>query len=120
MEANTGRMEILLADDEAPIREGLVVLLEGEKYVVRTASDGEAALSLFEARRPDLVLLDVMMPGMSGYALCSEIRARDGDVPILFLTAKGGETPARPDRAGTDGTVRWVAGPKVGFQLIVR
>lgn len=86
-----GRAEILLAEDEVAIREGLVVLLEGENYTVRAAADGREALSLFEAHRPDLVLLDVMMPGKNGYAVCSEIRSRDMAVPILFLTAKGGD-----------------------------
>lgn len=121
MEANTGRMEILLADDEASIREGLVVLLEGEKYAVRTASDGEAALSLFKARRPDLVLLDVMMPGMSGYALCSEIRARDGDVPILFLTAKGGDAEELCGLSlGADDFIAKTSSPQVLLARIAR
>ena len=83
--------EILLAEDDAALREGLALLLEGEGYVVRAAADGEQALELFRARRPDLVLLDVMMPKRNGYGVCAAIRAQDATVPILFLTAKDGE-----------------------------
>ena len=84
--------EILVAEDESAIREGLVALLESEGYTVRAAVDGEEALHLFREHRPDLVLLDVMMPKKNGYAVCSEIRASDQEVPILFLTAKDGDS----------------------------
>ncbi len=84
--------EILLVEDEPAIREGLAVLLESEGYVVRAAENGARALELFRARRPALVLLDVMMPRKNGYVVCEEIRAADRDVPIVFLTAKDGET----------------------------
>lgn len=80
--------EILLAEDEAAIREGLAALLESEGYAVRAVADGVAALQAFRARRPDLLVLDAMMPRKSGYAVCAEIRADDTRVPILFLTAK--------------------------------
>ena len=80
--------EILLAEDEGAIREGLVTLFESEGYGVRAAADGESALRLFRARYPDLVLLDVMMPKMNGYAVCQEIRGLNRDVPVLFLTAR--------------------------------
>lgn len=83
--------EILLAEDEAAIREGLVALLESEGYSVRAVADGQAALEAFRARRPDLLLLDVMMPRRSGYAVCAEIRTLDAGVPVLFLTAKAGD-----------------------------
>ena len=83
--------EILLAEDEAAIREGLAMLLESEGYAVRTAADGVSALAAFRARRPDLLLLDVMMPRKNGYAVCAEVRASDPWVPVLFLTAKDGD-----------------------------
>ncbi len=83
--------EILLVEDEPAIREGLAVLLESEGYVVRTAGDGVHALELFRARRPALVLLDVMMPRKNGYVVCEEIRVADKGVPIIFLTAKDGD-----------------------------
>ena len=80
--------EILIAEDEASIREGLALLLESEGYAVRTASDGEEVFVRWRERRPDVLLLDVMMPKKNGYAVCREIRAEDEALPILFLTAK--------------------------------
>ena len=81
-------MEILVVDDELAIRKGLVALLEESGYSVRTARDGIAALGAVRASRPDLVLLDVMMPLMDGFAVCERIRQHDRDLPIVFLTAK--------------------------------
>lgn len=86
-----GSTDILLAEDESAIREGLAALLESEGYAVRTAADGVSALEAFRARRPDLLLLDVMMPRKNGYAVCAAVRASDPRVPILFLTAKDGD-----------------------------
>ena len=84
-------VHVLLAEDEPVVREGLVALLEGEGFSVASAADGEAALERFGSRRPDLVLLDVMMPKLNGYRVCSKIREVDAAVPVLFLTAKDGE-----------------------------
>lgn len=81
-------MEILVVDDELAIRKGLAALLEESGYSVRTARDGIAALGVVRASRPDLVLLDVMMPLMDGFAVCERIRQHDRDLPIVFLTAK--------------------------------
>lgn len=80
--------EILVADDDESIRESLRDLLESEGYAVRTASDGVAALAAYAAKRPDLLLLDVMMPRRSGYDVCREIRKTDARLPIVMLTAK--------------------------------
>jgi len=88
----TRKTSILLAENEEAIREGLVVLLEGEGYSVRAAGDGEAVVEMFKGVRPDLVLLDIMMPKKNGYVACSEIRALDPAVPIVFLTAKTGDS----------------------------
>ena len=79
--------DILIADDEATARRGFRALFEGEGYAVRTARDGEEALAKFREHRPDVVLLDVMMPKMNGIAACAEIRKSDPLVPILFFTA---------------------------------
>ena len=79
--------EILLADDERAVRESLRGLLEERGYAVRCASDGDRALALYREHRPDLVLLDVMMPRLGGFAVCETIRGEDSSVPILFLTA---------------------------------
>jgi DNA-binding response OmpR family regulator len=79
--------DILVVDDELAARKSFRALLEGEGYSVRTARDGADALAKFSERRPDLVLLDVMMPRMNGTAACAEIRRLDPIVPILFFTA---------------------------------
>ena len=83
--------EILVAEDETGIREGLAELLECEGYEVRQASNGVEALESYRMKRPDLILLDVVMPKKNGLAVCSEIRAIDGEMPILFLTARASE-----------------------------
>lgn len=80
--------EILVVDDERSIRDGLKAVLTAEGFSARTARDGEDALAKFSERRPDLVLLDVMMPKMNGFAVCEAIRAQDRVVPVVFLTAK--------------------------------
>ncbi len=85
---------ILVAEDDPAIREGLVVTLESEGHEVRAAHDGAEALALYAERRPDLLLLDIMMPKRSGYEVCAEIRRSDASLPILFLTAKAGEEDA--------------------------
>ncbi len=83
--------KILIAEDEANIRQGLIATLESEGYAVTAASDGAQALRLFSQEKFDLVVLDVMMPKVSGYDVCRELRARGARVPVLFLTAKGEE-----------------------------
>ena len=81
------RAEILIAEDEPSARRGFRALFEGEGYTVRTARDGEEALAKFRERKPDAVLLDVMMPKMNGITACAEIRKSDPLVPVLFFTA---------------------------------
>lgn len=85
------RCEILLAEDERVLRRALAALLERAGYAVRAAADGEAALRLYRERRPDLLLLDVMMPKLNGYDVCRTVRDGDATTPILFLTAKDTE-----------------------------
>lgn len=84
--------EILIVDDERTVRKALSILLRAEGFSVREARSGEAALAAFRERRADLVLLDVMMPGMNGYAVCRELRRLDDSVPVVFLTAKDDDT----------------------------
>ncbi len=81
------RAEILIAEDEPSARRGFRALFEGEGYAVRTARDGVEAVAKFLERRPDAVLLDVMMPKMNGIAACEAIRKSDALVPVLFFTA---------------------------------
>lgn len=82
---------ILVAEDEIAIREGLVDLLEAEGYAVLAAADGEAALSIWREGRADLALLDIMMPKLSGYDVCKEIRKKDERIPVVFLSARDEE-----------------------------
>ena len=84
-------MMVLVAEDDAHTRNGLKEILQSEGYRVVLASNGKEALSLFEKEPPDLVCLDVMMPGMDGYEVCRRIRSRDPAVPILFISAKSEE-----------------------------
>ena len=81
---------ILVVDDEPTLRETLVDALEAEGFRVVAAADGREALTRFRAERPDLVLLDLMLPELSGIEVCRIIRAESG-VPIVMLTAKDSE-----------------------------
>jgi DNA-binding response OmpR family regulator len=81
---------ILVVEDETTLRETLVDALEVEGFRVISAADGRAALTRFRADQPDLVLLDLMLPELSGIEVCRIIRAESG-VPIVMLTAKDSE-----------------------------
>ena len=80
---------ILIIEDELAMRTALADVLETEGYRVLTASDGEAGLDRAFKESPDLVLLDIMMPKLDGFAVCAELRRRGRSEPILMLTAKG-------------------------------
>jgi DNA-binding response OmpR family regulator len=82
---------ILVVEDDMAILKGLVDLLESEGFDVCFARDGAKALSQYEAKKPDLILLDIMIPEKSGYDVCREIRQQDVLTPIVMLTAKGEE-----------------------------
>jgi DNA-binding response OmpR family regulator len=81
---------ILVVDDEPTLRETLVDALESDGFRVVSAADGREALLKFRAERPDLILLDLMLPELSGVEVCRIIRAESG-VPIVMLTAKDSE-----------------------------
>ncbi len=81
---------ILVVDDEPTLRETLAEALEADGYRVVTAADGREGLTRFRAERPDLILLDLMLPEMSGIEVCRIIR-RESGVPIVMLTAKDSE-----------------------------
>ena len=81
---------VLVVEDEPTLRETLADALEGEGFRVRSAGDGRAALSLFRAEHPDLVLLDLMLPEIPGIEVCRIIRA-ESRVPIIILTARDSE-----------------------------
>lgn len=83
--------EVLIAEDDPEIREWVGVALERAGRRVRTAPDGAAALRAYAEKRPDLLVLDVMMPKVSGWDVLAEIRRRDHRLPIMMLTAKAAE-----------------------------
>jgi DNA-binding response OmpR family regulator len=81
---------VLVVDDEPIVRDVVVGYLEREGHRTLQAGDGETALELVERELPDLVVLDLMLPGTDGLAVCRRIRAH-GDLPVIMLTAKGEE-----------------------------
>ncbi|GGM35782.1 response regulator transcription factor [Dactylosporangium sucinum] len=104
--------QILVVDDEPAIRQLLTDVLELEGHEVRVAADGLAAVSAFEALRPDCVVLDIMMPGLDGYGVLRRIRCHDGEpVPVIMLTAAADRESAA--RAWVDGADYYVAKPFV-------
>ena len=104
--------EILLVDDERTIRDSLSRLLREAGFSVRVAANGAAGVEVFRERRPDLVLLDVMMPGMDGYAACALMRSVDRETPIVFLSALDAEDDQiRGLDAGADDYVSKTASP---------
>ena len=86
----TEQPTVLVVEDEESFVEALVVGLKREGFRVEVARDGLEALEVFDASRPDLVLLDVMLPRLSGVDVCREIRNRSR-VPIVMVTAKASE-----------------------------
>jgi DNA-binding response OmpR family regulator len=82
---------ILIVEDDLAILRGLKDNLEYESYEVLTATDGEQGYSLMREKKPDLVILDLMLPRMSGYELCRKVRKEGNTTPILMLTARGEE-----------------------------
>ena len=99
---------ILIVDDEPNIILSLEYLMKKAGYTVRTAANGEQALRDIEQQRPDLVLLDVMMPRVNGYAVCQALRENPDyrDIRILMLTARGRQVEQEKGMAlGADGYV---------------
>jgi DNA-binding response OmpR family regulator len=109
---------ILIVEDDPAIVVGLEDLLVGEGYLVDVAGDGNRAIELYRSRKPDLVVLDIMIPEISGYEVCRRIRKKDAATPILMLTAKGQE----PDKvAGLElGADDYVVKPFGVSELLAR
>ncbi|MCX4318029.1 MAG: response regulator transcription factor, partial [Lachnospiraceae bacterium] len=82
------KQKILIVDDDANIAELISLYLTKEFYEVRIVEDGERALQVFDTFQPNLILLDLMLPGIDGYQVCREIRTRS-NIPIIMLSAKG-------------------------------
>ena len=81
--------DILVAEDNALLAKGICTALKSERYRVRHVADGAAALAAIAERRPDVLVLDIMMPKMDGITVCRTIRRTDAHLPILMLTARG-------------------------------
>jgi DNA-binding response OmpR family regulator len=84
-------VKILIADDDPITLDSLAKCLRSEGYEPLAAADGAAALELWKSHKPDLLCLDIMMPGIDGYDVCRRVRASDPEVPIIFLSAKSEE-----------------------------
>lgn len=82
-------MKVMLVDDEKSLCTALGLILSEAGYDYCCAHDGISALKRFDTERPDLVILDIMMPGMDGFELCRNLRKRNQDLPMLMLSAKG-------------------------------
>ena len=85
------KTSILVVEDDANIALGLEEVLHGEGFDVTVGKRGDHALGLVAKHKPALIILDVMLPGLSGFEICKELRARKNTTPILMLTAKGQE-----------------------------
>lgn len=121
MEArNTPRQRILIVDDEPHIRRLLATRLQTEGYDVEEAGDGEEGLRKLPDFRPDLVLLDLMMPGANGLEVLSLIRAdpERGTLPVIILTAKGQDSDR--DLALAGGASDFVTKPFSPMKLLTR
>ena len=100
-------LKILIAEDDIIMREALAAVLEAEGFFPIIAANGNEALTLFEQEHPLLVCLDIMMPKIDGFEVCRRIRARNKNVPILFLSAKNQEIDVLAGfRLGADDFIR--------------
>ena len=84
--------KVLVVDDEPNIREFVQVALNFHGFAVTTSATGEDALQLAEAYRPDLIVLDVLLPDIDGFEVCRRLRSVANDVPVIFLTARDATT----------------------------
>lgn len=84
-------MNILIAEDDPLTLDALATCVESEGFTALRAPDGKQAINLWRSEKPDLLCLDIMMPGVDGYEVCRRVRASDGEIPILFLSAKNQE-----------------------------
>ena len=83
--------KVLVVEDNANLAFGLTRSLESEGYEVEAAEDGLRGFEMARSTNPDLVVLDLMLPGMDGYTILKKLRAEGKDVPVLILTARGEE-----------------------------
>ena len=93
--------KILVVDDEEDIRELVIITLEDEGYEMHEATNGEEAVEKAKELKPDLMVLDVMMPGLTGYEVCEELKgeAATSGIKIVLLSARGSPTAERTGKA---------------------
>ncbi len=115
---NNKSQSILIVEDEEAIRTGLVDVFVYHGFAVEYASEGPTGLEMALSRRFDLVILDVMLPGMNGYDICRSIREKDKSQPIIMLTAKTADEDII--RGLTLGADDYVAKPFSVAQLVLR
>lgn len=110
-------LRILVVDDDVALAEMIGIVLEAEGFAIATCSDGSGALAAFRASNPDLILLDLMLPGLDGIEVCRQIRL-ESDVPIVMLTAR---TDTSDVVAGLEaGADDYVAKPFKPKELVAR
>lgn len=110
-------LRILVVDDDVALAEMIGIVLEAEGFAIATCSDGSGALAAFHASNPDLILLDLMLPGLDGIEVCRQIRL-ESDVPIVMLTAR---TDTSDVVAGLEaGADDYVAKPFKPKELVAR
>ena len=109
---------ILVVEDDTNARKLMKAVLERAEYSVLTATNGEEALSLLDSNHIDLILLDIMMPGMDGYTLVSELRAAGSTIPVLMVTAK--QLPADKRKGFLAGTGDYMTKPVDTEEMLLR
>lgn len=111
-------MRLLIVEDEHAMRMALTDLLQAQGWRVRVARDGLEGLRLALDEKPDLVVLDVMLPGLDGFSFCRELRARGRGMPVLMLTARGqvGDRVTGLDAGADD----YLSKPFAGEELLAR
>lgn len=110
--------QILVVEDDTNARKLMKAVLERAEYSVLAATNGEEALALLDTNHVDLILLDVMMPGMDGYALTNELRAAGNTIPILMVTAK--QLPADKKNGFLAGTDDYMTKPVDTEEMLLR
>ncbi|MEZ0396469.1 MAG: response regulator [Anaerolineales bacterium] len=112
--------KILIAEDERDIRDLITFTLRFAGYEVVAASNGEEAVSLAQQEKPDLILMDVRMPRMTGYEACAAIKADPAlqDIPVMFLSAKGQEAEIQAGLSA--GATEYLLKPFAPDQLTAR
>ena len=108
---------IYVVDDESNIRTMMQLFLENEGFTVETFKDGQEACQAFSAKEPDMLILDIMMPGIDGLSLCTYFR-RQSHVPIIFVSAK--DTPLDRVMGITLGSDDYITKPFLPLEFVAR